>query len=296
MKINNFIFDFFPRKFSHKILYYKKIFTSQVIKQELKNLKSLKNVRRSNKCFIVGTGPSLKDVSLCSLKKHDIFLTGESYLHPDVDKLNNLYYFSGTNHPPFGIDYINNLHERLERLPSNTRYIFSHTGYKYSFCNYFFGKRAFLSNREKYMINYTGAVDLDKYSGYDSKVYDISKNPFNPRTVIFTALQTAIFMGYKNIYLIGCEHDYILRFFNSDFANHHFYSDDKSNSSDVGEYLQEFSLYEWFEEYYKRWEAYIHINEHCKSRSISIINCTPHSVLDVFPKVDLKDALVNEQL
>ncbi len=288
-RINLYIKNLIPPMLSYKVISWKKLLSPSYISNERIRLNELKSLRRSDDCYILGTGPSLSKVCLLGLKKGDIFFTGESFLHRDSERISGQFYVVGTNHPPHQARYVKDLINKLMAMPSDTTFIFSHTNYLHSFGNHLFGRDKLAFDRRKYLINYTGATDLDEYNYQDNNVYDVSKNPFNPRTVIFSAIQCAIFMGYKKIYLLGCEHDYLLRYFNSDFNSHHFYQDDSSVAQNVPDYLAKFTLLQWFEEYYKRWQAYDYLKSYANQKGIEIINSTDGGILDVFPRISLNE-------
>jgi hypothetical protein len=288
-RINSYIKNLTPPTLSYKIISWKKLLSPSYVTSESIKLNELKSMRRNEDCYILGTGPSLRKVCLLSLRKGDFFFTGEAFLHRDSGRIGGQFYVLGTNHPPYEARYVKDLVNKLMAMPKDTTFIFGHTNYSHSFGDHLFGRDKMSFDRRKYLINYSGASDLDEYNYKDCNVYDVSRNPFNPRTVIFSALQCAIFMGYRKIYLFGCEHDYLLRYFNSDFSSHHFYQDSNSLLPNVPDYLSEFTLLQWFEEYYKRWKAYDYLKRYANQKGIEIINSTDGGILDIFPRVSFEE-------
>jgi hypothetical protein len=57
----------------------------------------------------------------------------------------------------------------------------------------------------------------------DDSVWDLRQRPFAPRTVIYTAIQLAVFLKYRRIFLFGVDHNYILDV--SKTTDLHFYPD-----------------------------------------------------------------------
>ena len=104
----------------------------------------------------------------------------------------------------------------------------------------------------------------------------------------------ACYMGIKEIYLIGCDHDWIKHVGES----RHFYDEKKSALMQTGynEWTKggaskfEFAL----ESTLKLWKRYGEIAEYAHQHGIKIYNATPGSLLDVFPRVQLEDVLKNK--
>jgi len=59
-------------------------------------------------------------------------------------------------------------------------------------------------------VNYWHHVIINESNYLKKDLWNISKMPFQPNTVIFCAIQLAVYMGVQNIYLLGCDHDYLL--------------------------------------------------------------------------------------
>ncbi|NIP55200.1 MAG: hypothetical protein GWN13_25720 [Phycisphaerae bacterium] len=89
-------------------------------------------------------------------------------------------------------------------------------------------------------------------------------------------------MGFKNIYLLGCDHDWILHLNTST----HFY--EETEHALVREGYDEWAgsdLELTFECYLRLWQQYKTLGQIARGKSINICNATAGGLLDVFPRV-----------
>jgi hypothetical protein len=98
------------------------------------------------------------------------------------------------------------------------------------------------------------------------------------------ALLVALYMGFGHIYLLGCDHDWILHINES----RHFYTEDQHA-------LNRNAYNEWYgtdfesqcQDYIRLWQQYKAIQRVATSSTVHIANATAGGLLDVFPRVDL---------
>ncbi len=291
-KINILTYWMLPRGVEVKIRSQLRRFLDLELQKKIYSNIKLKNIQKNQECFILGTGPSIKKQDLSKLNGRLCISVGEFYLHPEIKYINPIFHVQAANHAPYKFDEIYSIFDKYnELLPHSTELVFGHTRYKYSYYAALKNYNGTLLNKIHF-INYIGSVQLSKEIYDNSKYWDISKTPFVCRTVVFMAIQLAVYLGCNKIYLLGCDHDYILRCFNNkSFSDHHFYNDQKSSYSTVSDYLSEFSLANWFEEYHYRWLQYDLMRRYLSSMGVDIINATEGGILDVFPQVILSDVI-----
>lgn len=107
---------------------------------------------------------------------------------------------------------------------------------------------------------------------------------FNYQNVSIAAIYTAIINRYKNLYLLGIEHDWIKNInINDDnqviFNDIHFYD----NSKPVKRYLN-IGLCEEYRAQYILFKEYLKINEFAKYMGSRIYNSTRNSMVDIFER------------
>jgi hypothetical protein len=118
---------------------------------------------------------------------------------------------------------------------------------------------------------------------------DFSKQLPEIKTVVQIAIYLAIYVGIREIVLLGCDHSWLFHFGQSQ----HFYAESEhalvrnnhnewSVSSDIGDE---------FRSYAELWDVYRKIRTESQKKGISIYNATPGSLLDIFPRRDLNEIL-----
>ena len=241
-----------------------------------------KNIYSGKRCFILATGPSILFQDLKPLKNEVCFAVSEFYLHHDINIIRPDFHVLAPNHPPFTMEAVSTRLTRIQELYQNEVTVFlGDNNYVNSYWE-FLRKKPLNMNLNIHYINYFNSYQLNDDNCNKKETWDIHGNPFSPRTVVYTAIQIAVYMGFKQIYLLGCDHDYL-----SDITrvtNHHFYQEGEG-ISDV-EHLSEFTTEKWLEEYYLRWKQYRLMKQYLELKEIQIFNATRGGLLDVFPRID----------
>jgi len=251
------------------------------------NLK-FKDIHKGERCFILATGPSIKTQNLLPLKNEICISVSQFYLHKDIQTISPNYYVLAPSHPPFDFSDILKIFDGLEKCYSdNATYFLGYTSYIYSYYR-FLETYPRYKNSNQYFINYSMSQSLEESNYSNKAMWEVDQSPFAIRTVIYSAIQVALYMGCKEIYLIGCDHDYLND--TSRVTNYHFYKEEDGISD--AEHLSSFNTERWFEEYYFRWKQYRLIREYAQQKGCNIFNATEGGMLDVFPRVRLEDIVV----
>ena len=251
----------------------------------------LKDRHKGERCFILATGPSVKEQDLTVLQGELCIAVSHFFLHKDILLIRPRYHVLAPYHPPFTFEDIKKVFDGFNNFYSDdVIYLFGHYPYDFSVYN-FLQINPIYTRENSYFIDYTHSYPLDEDNYMNSMVWDIMKSPFQVRTVIYTAIQAAVYMGCTEIYLIGCDHDYL-----SDMkrvTNHHFYKEEEGVSD--AEHLSTFNSERWFEEYYFRWKQYRLMHKYVEGHGCKIANATKGGMLDVFPRVDLRALFRNRR-
>lgn len=245
----------------------------------------LKDLHKGERCFILATGPSVKEQDLAVLQDELCIAVSHFFVHKDIRQIAPRYHLLAPYHPPFSYADIKKVFDGFnEYYPEDMTYLFGHRPYEFSAFN-FLKENPGYDRKNSYFINYANSTSLDENNYRDSSIWDISKTPFEIRTVVYSAIQAAVYMGCKEIYLLGCDHDYLLD--TKRVTNHHFYKEEEG-VSDV-DHLSAFTSERWFEEYYFRWKQYRLMRTFINTLGGEIFNATKGGMLDVFPRVQLND-------
>ncbi|WII71832.1 DUF115 domain-containing protein [Bdellovibrio sp. 22V] len=218
---------------------------------------SYKNKHEGQSCIIFGNGPSLKSFDVSGTKGHFTFVVN--------------YFFKSNAFPTLQPDYYALIDELFyEGEIAATKEAIK----KYPQCTFLFKSKCLKSDflRSFAMTSSKAIVTFNQKALVDSSVhYDMTKNFTASINVINHCIQCAIYMGFKRIYLVGCD-------FNSFTSNkmQHFYenkNDEKALS--LGDELKFYA-----EVCYHHYA----LNKLARGIGIEIINATPNSLLDAYPK------------
>ncbi|MBU5305038.1 6-hydroxymethylpterin diphosphokinase MptE-like protein [Eubacterium callanderi] len=230
-----------------------------------KSLREYKNIHEGKRCFIVATGPSLTTNDLDKLTNEITFSMNSIYVSFGDTKWRPTYY---------GIQ---------DRFVYEKIHKFIHENdYESIFIGSTISKHFKIKKSSK--INYF-PLDLlwqqiprkDYHTKFSDNIYERVYSGYN---IAFSMLQIAVYMGFKEIYLLGqdCNYQQEKKYFIEDnnrkeekyFTKRHF----KENTN---KFIFSFQV------------AY----EYALKHNIKIYNATRGGMLEVFPRVVLDDVLKN---
>tara|TARA_B100002051_G_C16732469_1_gene639109 strand:+ start:436 stop:1302 length:867 start_codon:yes stop_codon:yes gene_type:complete len=236
---------------------------------QIKNDLPLESFKKSSdKAFLFATGPSLKEFDFSIVKNSDCFSVSNFFINDEANNINLRGHFFAPWHPPLVkeeyLAWIMSAHEKL-----STETIF------------FFGEesKADISRTQLSETREVNFIKLEKGLVFGSlrRNFPILK-PYSGPLMILPIL---IILGYREIYLCGCDHT-VLRDFNSTVSN--FYDDTEDIRSNATKD--------------KRWENGIEYHLHnminiikqykkygvlARKRKINIYNLSNDSWIESFP-------------
>ncbi|MCD7824762.1 MAG: DUF115 domain-containing protein [Clostridiaceae bacterium] len=237
-------------------IYYKRLCKSTDFN---KKLQGLKNSHEGERCFVIGNGPSLAVTDLEKLTEEDCF--GASRIYKIFDRtVWRPKYYTVVDWRGLDNEEINSL--EVENLFLGDYYYRKHNVQRNDIY-VFYGYR---------IINPTEIGEL-------SVSEDISEKIILAATVTFASIQIAMYMGYKEIYLIGMDHNYayvrdadgnVVR--NPNAKESHFFADKDPSKNYADMVGME--------------NAYITVKEYADEHGIKILNATRGGALEIFDRVD----------
>ncbi len=234
-------------------LYFQK---SNLLYQSKKFLKirEFKNIHKGQRCFIVGTAPSLTISDLDLIKGELSFSVNSIVKILDKTEWRPTYY---------GIQDMH-VYEKIEKDVINANLPYCFVGHRlYSkfksaqgFIPYFL-----------YNCRHSSHGELMPLSSNVSN--DVSKVVYDGYSIVHSLIQIAIYMGFHEIYIIGCDCSYDIN------GSHHFVESgffDKQAAT-VGERM-----------------IYAHkiAKEYADKNGVQIFNCTRGGMLEVYERVNLE--------
>lgn len=240
----------------------------------------LHKLHKGKRCFILGTGPSVKTQNLSPLKSEICFALNTFYLHPQYAEITPEYHvFSGlANHPHIssevGWEYL----QELEMKTGNATLFLNLDDKLFIQENDLFKKRDLF-----YFCNAHNWELLDELG------IDLTRTIYAGLNVAVTTIQLAIYMGFEQIYLLGLDHNWL---FNKP-EDGHFYAMDEGiiEKNYAIRYRQSRNMRSAFEGHARLWLQYEKLNILAEKENISIYNATRGGWLDVFKRVEY-DSLV----
>ena len=275
--------QFIPPILTNKIIYFRNYFNFLKYKNLLLKNIQLNNKHKGKRCFILGSGPSIKNEDLIPLKNEIVFALNNFYVHPDFSIImsgnKDKYYLTAPIHPPqTEKEWKDWLSDMEENMPNNTTMIF---GLNRDDINikYICDKNNLFNNNKIYWY-FSGKI-VNEYYNYSQQDVNITKMIWIADTVSIYALILAIYMGFSEIYMLGMDHNYICnkesnyRFYNNGIHQHNEQQRSLKGSSKVKHFSK--GLYNIFSQY-----------EMIKNNTPkSIYNVSSNSLLDVFEYVKL---------
>ncbi len=239
---------------------------SRVVSRNLQ----LHDLKSSDSAVIFATGPSVRDFDLSSFSGVDCFSVSNFFLHEDLKQLNLKMHFFAPWHPPLiRENYLHWLENAHRVLPPQVSIGLGFSDFQMIEDNDVFGLRQrfyfYLSGRASSRASLTGPIKA-------------------PQTGPLFVLPIVMALGYRKIYLVGCDHNTL-----KDYGENiqHFYDlkkDVRLNASSKEAWQSGildnlYSTVRTFEEY----EGCLRL---ARQKGIEIYNCSKKSWLDFIPYND----------
>lgn len=281
LKLSDFIppvaFKIF-RPGSKKNIYYKVNSKGKLVPEKISNIlnknQSLKDIHSGKRCFIIGAGSSINSQNLKFLKNEISIGLNEFFLHDDYPVIKPKYMiFSG-----FGIHNVPTEKQILwyknyeEKIAGISTPIINICDYNY------LSKNNLLAQSGVKFIRYE-----NNYENILNDGIDATANMYASQGVGAMAIQNAVYMGFKEIILLGFDHDWLLRMF--DNKPTHFFDHNKSIIYKGHREVEGITVQYQLQSLSKLFLNYIHLKEYTDTKGITILNATESSMLDVFPLV-----------
>ena len=133
------------------------------------------------------------------------------------------------------------------------------------------------------------AVGVEGFGCFRNMAYGSRLAMPRPRNVLIPAIMCGIWLGYSTIYIAGADHSWMQTIYVDD-NNHvvsvqpHFYSDSEQERARVYAEYEGYRLHDIVHSFYVAFRAYHDIRAFADHRGVSIVNITPGSYIDAFPR------------
>jgi hypothetical protein len=243
----------------------------------------VKNIHKGERCFILGSGPSIANDELTALEDEVVFTTNNFYVHTEFDKImsgiSKKYHIVAPIHAPqTELEWTNWLIEMDSSVKNNVTLLFGINANKPNIKDIVEKNKLFKSNKcfwyfPSRKFNYRSSHKLG---------LDFTKPIYTGEAVSLYAIMMAIYMGFDEIILLGMDHDYFLYDKQSEMrmykaALHQDKEIERVHGND-------FCINELYRQHiiFKKYRALD------KKANIKIFNASSGGILSVFERVPLK--------
>lgn len=239
---------------------------------------SLRNRHAGERCFIIATGPSIKTQDLTVLAGETCIGVSNFFVHPDFALINPRYYCVAPHHPPITVPDFQAWMRELEQRTSDDMVMI--TG---------LANRPLWQEGRLFTRRSTHFLKLGlPWDVQSTRAIDLTQAVPHIQSVTVMALLVALYMGFQDVYLLGCDHDWILHLNTSS----HFYEEKEHKLVQAGydEWFDtDFSAY--CQDYVDLWGQYRGLRSIAQREGKRIVNTTAGGLLDVFPRADLNEII-----
>lgn len=240
----------------------------------------LKWIWKWKRAFILATWPSINKDNLKVLSNEDCFSVSNFFLHNDINIINPKFHFFAPYHKPLILEnYVEWLKQADKILPKNTNIFLWHTTKE------LVDKYKLFPNRKIFYLYLTPFSY--KYN------FNITRPVLSPRTWPQMIIPVLMYMWYKEIYLLWCDHNTLKTYW---AERKDFYDRDKDvreNAADKNSRM--WNIIEFMEAILNTFKQYNIYKKMAEKNKTIIINLSEESWLDVFPKNKLNH-IINGKL
>lgn len=247
--------------------------------------KRFKGIHKNERLFVLCSGPSIQKMDLTVLKNEITMAVHSFYLHKDISVIQPEYYCNAR------WEYNEKVTEKVaETYLKDLKKSVGKSQY-------------FFSVREKEIIDRIQVFDPEEIHYYcygkASSLYeevDLCRGIMPVHSVPVICLQLAIYMGFKEVYLLGTEHDFLTT---KKYA--YFYDRKQAVTGDTditidadSNLVMRFS--DALADAYALWENYKVVKRIAEKNDIRIYNATVGGALDLFPRVDFNSLFFGKSM
>ncbi len=255
--------------------------------------KKYRNIHRGERCFIIGSGPSMAKTDISALAGEHVIALNSFFMNPQCNEVLNdrrkeKYYLVPPNHPPQTEEDWKQTLRSMEVKIQTPLPMFWGIDFNEGNWREIIEKNNFFPG---FSLNYfyCGVNTRDGYE-LQKKDLDISRMSVSASNALINGLELALFMGFSQIYLLGFEHNHICvqrpeeyrAYFN---AGHY----EKELDYDFGSRRPNHVNFEILGNNYFTFKIYLEILK--LFPETQIVNCTPGGILDVFPRKKFEEVI-----
>ncbi|MCI9078415.1 MAG: DUF115 domain-containing protein [Lachnospiraceae bacterium] len=275
-----------------KVKYRKKI---NEFKEQLDKNKKFKGIHKNRRCFIIANGPSVKELDFSCFENEIVFTVNQLVRKPDFEKLRTNYHI-WADRIFFEIDESNaDDMEMLDVIKSVSRKspkveIFYEATAKPMVDK--FG----LENSSN--VNYFQVLGLNP-DRMEKMFVDFTQPIANYPTVVDYAILLAVYMGFKEIYLLGCDCTGIINIAQNKLKNakDNLYAFEMTDSAAkrLERYSKQRNIKDELISQAIMFEKYEALDMYCKRNGAKLFNATEGGLLECIEHININNVLNNKE-
>lgn len=241
------------------------------------------NIHVGERCFILGNGPSLKKIDFKLLRDEFVFTVNYFNMVDNFqDAKTNVHIWMDLN--------TFDMRPEVKEDPELLRRNFEDIAKENPLCFIPAAAYPYVKKTELDKMLNLRYVTSNK-SMLDKEIIDVdlSKGIYGSATVVQSAIQIAIYMGFSKIYLLGCDSTNILTHLNTILGQTntslHAYSSTVDNAeSATKELMQSWNTNQFIFDHYIIFRGYELLNNYCIKHGVELINCSEPTLITEIPQ------------
>lgn len=248
------------------------------IRRYLAENRRFRGIHAGKRCFVLCNGPSINAEDLSPLAQEICFSVSNFYKHPLYEQLRPRYHcVPNVFHTHTDEGTITWFQEMHRATLDATVFLGS-------------GQEPLVRRANPFPGRDVTFVHMDAGLIPNTRNIDISKGVVRVQSVPIMCLAIALYMGFREIYLLGTDHSSLWT------GEYHYCFDRKDLVLEDpfidGNGWNNYDLILEFQVHLRLWEQYRALRQIADSRGVQIVNLAQGSRLDVFPKGFLAEVLV----
>lgn len=250
-----------------------------------------KDKHKGQRCFILGNGPSLRQEDLSVLRDEVVFTVNQINRLPDYEVIHPSYHF-WLDKNFFEIDETKPEDQELLSVMKNIN-----RGNPDVVCFFPIEQQEFCKKhgmQESLNINYYAHTML-LHEHYKAPIEYCRYTP-SFGTVVQNCITMAIYMGFSEIYLLGCDNTGIMVTLKTAMQNNddsdYAYVVSENEKKRMESMVSKSSVENYATSYAHTLRDYRILREYCDKKGIKLVNCSAATVIDTIPRQRLSEVLL----
>lgn len=247
------------------------------IVREVSRVRRLKNRYSNQRCFILGNGPSLQQIDFSMLEHEYVFGVNQVMSWPEWEKA-RINFWACFDGDLLGMwaDSQFSFMDKMKQLDKKNIMAFVPIEARYYCKRYGFDRmvKLFYLSPKLQFINLDSDMKLNRI--------DISRFMMQPYNVVIGAINIALYLGFKEIYLVGCDQSVIvdeLRYFFEEKNSIHAYSGVDESGDAFKERIKRKGVFFEIKTQLTQLMQFRLLSEYCRRNCIKLVNLTPKSLI-----------------